>query len=321
MKILDLLRGRRFDFPIVYSDEYWMADLGRHVVPLRKYRLIYERLLAMGVRKENFLEPSLISDEDLLRVHTARYVRKLQTGDMTKSEVLALELPYTPELARLAWLFVGGTALAAERALQDGLAFHVGGGFHHAFADHGEGFSALNDTAVAIEKLRAQGLIKKAMVVDCDVHQGNGTAALFAGRSDVFTFSIHQMDIYPAEKPPGTVDVGLWGGDGDEKYLAALGAHIPRIYEEFQPDLVIYLAGADPLEGDKLGGLLLTKGGLMERDRMVLEGARGKGIPVAILLGGGYGRELRDTIDVHINTIIAAQKAQRLASRLKRDRG
>lgn len=311
MRLLDALLRKRFPFKFIYSDEYWMIDLGRHVFPVRKYRMIYERLLAGGVRQDNFLPSPLAGDEDVLRVHTAKYVRKLQTGDLTKAEIQALELPYSPELTRYAWLHAGGTVLAAERALADGVAVHLGGGFHHAFADHGEGFCALNDTAVAVEKLRAGGLIGKAMIVDGDVHQGNGTAAFFAGRTDVFTFSIHQMDIYPAEKPPSTVDVGLWNGDGDEAYLAAMRAHFPRLYLEFRPDLVIFLAGADPLEGDKLGGLLTTKEGLAERDRIVLEGARRLGIPVAVLLAGGYAVDVDDTVDVHWNTIMAARKAQR----------
>jgi acetoin utilization deacetylase AcuC-like enzyme len=315
MRLIERLLSRRFLFRFIYSDEYWMVDLGPSVVPVRKYRLIYERLVASGAPKEAFIESRPIADEDVLRVHTEKYVRKLKTGDLTKAEIRALELPYTPELARFAWLHVGGTAQTAEAALEDGLAFHIGGGFHHAFADHGEGFCALNDVAIAIEKLRAGGRIARAMVVDLDVHQGNGTAALFAGRPDVFTYSLHQMDIYPAEKPAGTVDVGVWTGDGDARYLEALRADFPRIAAEFKPDLLFYLAGADPLAGDQLGGLAVSLEGLAERDRIVLEGARLKGIPVAVVLAGGYGRDLADTVAVHMNTIEAARKAQRLARR------
>ncbi len=314
MKVLELLIGKRFPFPFVYSDEYWMVDLGKSVVPVRKYRLIYERLLAMGVRKENFLESPLIDDEDILRVHTAKYIHKLKTGDLSKAEVQALELPFSPELGRFAWLHVGGTALACERALTSGLAFHIGGGFHHAFADHGEGFCAVHDVAVALEKLKVEGLVRRAMIVDCDVHQGNGTASIFAGREDVFTFSIHQMDIYPAEKPPSRLDVGLWSGDGDAAYLSAMRTHFPALYESYRPEIVVYLAGADPLAGDKLGGLTMTLEGLAERDRIVIEGARRLDIPVAVVLAGGYGRELDDTVQVHMNTIKAAQKAFRRRS-------
>ena len=259
----------------------------------------------------------MVADEDVLRVHTARNTSaNCNRAICPRAEIMALELPFTPDMARFAWLHVGGTALAAETALTDGLAFHIGGGFHHAFADHGEGFCALNDVAIAVERLRAEGRIGRAMIVDLDVHQGNGTAALFAGRADVFTYSLHQMDIYPAEKPPGTLDVGLWSGDGDDKYLAALRADYPRIADEFKPDLVVYLAGADSLAGDKIGGLACTLDGLAERDRIVLEETRRRGIPMAVVLAGGYGRDLDDTVEAHLNTIRAAQQAQRAARRM-----
>jgi acetoin utilization deacetylase AcuC-like enzyme len=195
--------------------------------------------------------------------------------------------------------------------VKDGLAVHIGGGFHHAFPDHGEGFCILNDVAVALEKQRVEGKIKKAMVVDCDLHQGNGTASIFAKKDYAFTFSIHQMDIYPADKPSSNLDVGLWAGDGDEKYLAALREHFPRLYRKFKPDLVFYLAGADPLESDQLGGLMITKHGLMERDWIIIEGARRLSIPLVVLFAGGYARDVEDSVAVHLNTIKAAQKAQR----------
>jgi acetoin utilization deacetylase AcuC-like enzyme len=315
MGLIDRLLSKRYPFRFVYSAEYWMIDLGRHIFPVRKYRLIYERLLAQGVCKDAFLEPAPAADEDILRVHSPKYVRKLQSGDLSRSEIEALELPYLRELTRFVWLHMGGTILAAETALREGLAFHIGGGFHHAFADHGEGFCALNDTVIAVEKLLAEGRITRPMIIDLDVHQGNGTASLFAGRKDVFTYSLHQMDIYPAEKPPGTLDVGLWNGDGDDKYLAALRADFPRILDEFKPDFVVYLAGADPLAGDKLGGLACSLQGLAERDRLVLEETRGRGIPVAVELSGGYGRDLEDTVQAHMNTIQAARRAQRIARR------
>jgi len=316
MGLIDRLLSKRYPFRFVYSDEYWMVDLGRHVFPVRKYRLIYERLLVQGVSREAFLTPTPAADEDVLRVHAAKYIRKLQTGDLSRSEIESLELPFMPEMTRFAWLHMGGTILTAETALQDGLAFHIGGGFHHAFADHGEGFCVLNDTVIAVEKLRAEGRIARPLIIDLDVHQGNGTASLYAGRKDVFTYSLHQMDIYPAEKPPGTLDVGLWSGDGDEKYLAALRADFPRILDDYKPDFVVYLAGADPLAGDKLGGLTCTLPGLAERDRLVLEETRGRGLPVAVELAGGYGRDLEDTVQAHLNTIQEARRAQRAARRM-----
>lgn len=307
-----VLVGKRFPFQLIYSNEYWMVETGKHVFPLQKYRLVYENLLAMGAKKENFLRPRPAPDEDVLLVHTARYLKRVKTGTLSHAELRTLEIRYSPELVRFALLSVGGTVLAARKALECGLAVHLGGGFHHAFPDHGEGFCLFNDVAVAARKMIEEKLVRKVMVVDCDLHQGNGTAAALAGRKDIFTLSIHQMDIYPTEKPVSTVDVGLWAGDGDAKYLAELGAHIPRIYNEFRPDLVFYLAGADPYEKDQLGGLLLTKAGLKERDKVVIENARRLKIPVAVVLAGGYAAEIKDTVDIHLNTVRIAQRVQRV---------
>ena len=312
LNLFRVLVGKRFPFQFVYSNEYWMVETGKHVFPLQKYRLVYESLLAMGAKKENFLRPRPAPDEDVLLVHTARYLERVKTGTLSHAELRALEIRYSPELVRFALLSVGGTVLAARKAIECGLAVHLGGGFHHAFPDHGEGFCLLNDVAVAARKMIEEKLARKVMVVDCDLHQGNGTAAALAGRKDVFTLSIHQMDIYPTEKSLSTVDVGLWSGDGDAKYLAELGAHIPRIYNEFRPDLVFYLAGADPYEKDQLGGLSLTKAGLKERDKVVIENARRLKIPVAVVLAGGYAAEIKDTVDIHLNTVRIAQRIQRI---------
>jgi acetoin utilization deacetylase AcuC-like enzyme len=315
MGILDVLIGRRFPFKFVYHEEYWMVNTGKHVFPVRKYRMIHERLANMGARKDHFLKPHPAPDEALLLVHTAKYLKKLNTGGLGKDELQALELPYSAELCAFARLSVGGTILAAEQALEDGLCVHLGGGFHHAFADHGEGFCLLNDTAVAVEKLLRDGRIKRAMIVDCDVHQGNGTAAIFEKRADVFTFSVHQMDIYPSEKMTSSLDVGVWSGDGDRAYLDAIREHIPKIFRKYRPDLIFYLAGADPLAGDQLGGLAVSKAGLLSRDRIVLEGALRLKIPTVILLAGGYARDPADTADVHINTIRTAAAMKRRAAR------
>jgi len=311
MGLLDLFFGKRFPFKFIYSEDYWMVDIGKHVFPVKKYRLVYEKLLSLGVKKENFVVPQPASDDALLLVHSPRYLKKLTTGGLSHAEIQTLELPYSPELVKFARLYVGGTIAASEQAVKDGLAVHIGGGFHHAFPDHGEGFCVLNDVAVALEKQRVEGKIKKAMVVDCDLHQGNGTAFIFAKKDYAFTFSIHQMDIYPADKPSSSLDVGLWAGDGDDKYLASLRAHFPRLYGKFKPDLIFYLAGADPLEGDQLGGLMVTKHGLMERDWIIIEGARRLSIPLVVLFAGGYARDVEDSVAVHLNTIKAAQKAQR----------
>lgn len=312
--VLKILTGKRFPFKFVYTNEYWMFNPGRHVFPLKKYRLIYESLLEIGAGPEHFIEPRPASDEELLLVHTPRFLRKIETSSLNRNELEELELRFSPELVRFSRLMVGGTILTLEQALNDGLAVHIGGGFHHAFPDHGEGFCLLNDVAVAVEKTVRSGRVKKVMIVDCDLHQGNGTAAVFSGREDVFTFSIHQMDVYPSTKPAGTLDVGLWSGDGDERYLGELSTHIPRIYDEFRPELVVFLAGADPFEGDQLGGLFLTKAGLKARDKQVLDGARSRGVPVAVLLAGGYAADIGDTVEIHLNTIRAARVVQRLYS-------
>jgi acetoin utilization deacetylase AcuC-like enzyme len=313
--LLDLFKvlvGKRFPFQLIFSNEYWMLETGKHVFPLQKYRLVYENLLAMGAKKENFLRPRPAPDEDVLLVHTPRYLKHAKTGGLSHSELKALEIRYSPELVRFALLSVGGTILAARKALESGLAVHIGGGFHHAFPDHGEGFCLFNDVAVAARRVLADKLAGRVMIVDCDLHQGNGTAAALAGHREIFTFSIHQMDIYPSDKPLSTLDVGLWAGDGDAKYLAQLRAHIPKIYKEFRPDLIIYLAGADPFEKDQLGGLSVTKGGLKERDKIVIESARGLGIAVAVVMAGGYALEIKDTVDIHLNTVRIAQRVQRI---------
>ncbi len=311
MRFIKFWETKKSSLSLVYSDDYWMIDVGQHVFPVKKYRAVYERLLLSGIKKENVHVPEPATDEELLLVHTPRYIKKLKTGSLTPAEIAALELPFSPELVRFAWLAVGGTVLAARLALEQGLAVHIGGGFHHAFPDHGEGFCVLNDVAVAVEKMRQEGRIKKAMIVDCDVHQGNGTAFVFAGKHDTFTFSIHQMDIYPAEKPASSVDVELWSGDGDSEYLAALRNNFPRLFCEFNPDLVFYLAGADPYEKDKLGNLRLTREGLRERDKIVINGARALRIPVAVVLAGGYSFEFEDTVAIHLNTISVALKARK----------
>jgi acetoin utilization deacetylase AcuC-like enzyme len=311
MRILKFLDRWRFPIPFVYSDDYWMLNVGPHVFPIKKYRALYEKLLLLGARKTDFLAPEPASDEDVLLVHSARYVKKLKTASLSSAEIAMIELPFSMELVHFAWLMTGGTIMTARLALERGLAVHLGGGFHHAFHDHGEGFCVLNDVAVAVETLKKNGAAQRIMVVDCDLHQGNGTAHILSGKDYAFTFSIHQMDLYPSLKPPSTVDIGLWAGEGDEGYLAALRSHFPRLYREYRPDLVIYLAGADPYEKDQLGSLRLTKEGLRRRDIIVIGEARRLRLPVAVVLAGGYAVELEDTVDIHLNTIRAAQKVQR----------
>jgi acetoin utilization deacetylase AcuC-like enzyme len=241
-------------------------------------------------------------------VHHREYLRKLQTGKLSYLEVLRLEIPYSPELVRAVWLCTGGSILAGRLALEDGAAVNVGGGFHHAYPDHGEGFCVLNDFAVAIRRLQKEKTIERAMTVDCDVHQGNGTAAIFGGDHTVFTLSIHQENNYPYPKPPSSLDINLRDGVGDEEYLSELAQALGRALAEFSPDLIFYVAGADPYRYDQLGGLKLSLAGLEKRDRLVFEKARAKNIPVAVVLAGGYARQLEDTIQIHANTVRVAQE-------------
>ena len=295
-------------FKIVYHPRYDL-NLGAHVFPSQKFRLIYEMLLRDGIATlEDFLQPNPASDEDILRVHTFEWVQKLKTGTLTASDVMKLEVPYSPELVEAVWLAAGGTILAGQSALRDGFGSNLSGGFHHAYPGHGEGFCAIHDVAVAIRKLQADGAVKKAIVVDADVHHGNGTATIFRNDPTVFTISIHQENNYPGHKPPSSIDLNMGDRADDEEYLGALIPAVQQALEEFQPEILFYVGGADPYCDDQLGGLSLTKEGLKKRDRQVFEEARRRGIPVATVLAGGYARRVEDTVRIHVNTIVAAQE-------------
>jgi acetoin utilization deacetylase AcuC-like enzyme len=293
-------------FKLVYHDHYDL-HLGPHVFPSQKFRLIYETLLREELAsQEDFLRPVPANDEDILRVHTADWVRKLKTGTLTASDVMRLEVPYSPELVEAVWLATGGSILAGQMALRDGFASNLSGGFHHAYPEHGEGFCAIHDVAVAIRNLQADGAIKKAIVVDTDVHHGNGTAAIFRKDPTVFTLSIHQLNNYPGHKPLSNVDLDMDDHVEDEEYLGALIPAVQQALDSFQPEILFYVGGADPYCEDQLGGLSLTKEGLKKRDRNVFEEARRRGISVATTLAGGYARRVEDTVRIHVNTILAA---------------
>jgi acetoin utilization deacetylase AcuC-like enzyme len=283
---------------VFYSPRYEIALPG-HIWPTSKYRLIAERLLDV-----TFMEPTEASWEDLALVHTGEYLRKLRSNTLTSEDIATLELPWQPALADAFRLMVGGTCGAAAAALDEGRAAHLGGGLHHAFANHGEGFCPLNDVAVAIRVVQRNRGIRRAAIVDCDVHHGNGTAFIFERDPDVFTFSIHQQLNYPFFKPRGDLDVGLEDRAGDERYLDALAGALPAVLGS-GPEIIIYLAGADPFEGDRLGGLNLTKAGLAARDRLVIDAARAAGVPLATVLAGGYAANVTDTVDIHTATIQA----------------
>jgi acetoin utilization deacetylase AcuC-like enzyme len=293
---------------LIYSDQYDL-NLGNHVFPSIKYRLIKEALLGQGqAQPEDFVEPPVAADDDVALVHDREYIRKLRTGKLSYLEILRMEIPYSLELVHAVWLCAGGSILAGRLALADGAGVNIGGGFHHAFPDHGEGFCVLHDVAIAIRRLQKDRTIERAMTVDCDVHQGNGTAAIFRGDRSVFTLSIHQANNYPYPKPPSNLDINLDDGADDEEYLSALEEGLDKSLAEFQPDLILYLAGADPYREDQLGGLRLTLEGLEKRDRLVFQKARAKKIPVAVTLAGGYARRVEDTVLIHINTIRVARE-------------
>ena len=293
---------------LVYSDRYDL-NLGSHVFPSTKYRLVKEKVLREHIAEPgDFVEPPAASDDDIALVHHREYLRKLQAGKLSYVEILRLEIPYSPELVRAVWLCTGGSIMAGRLALEDGACVNVGGGFHHAYPDHGEGFCVLNDFAVAIRRLQKDRTIQQAMTVDCDVHQGNGTAAIFGGDHTVFTLSIHQVNNYPYPKPPSSLDINLCDGVGDEEYLRELTQGLDRALAEFKPDLIFYVAGADPYRDDQLGGLKLSLQGLEKRDRLVFEKASERNIPVAVTLAGGYARQLEDTIQIHSNTIRVAKE-------------
>jgi acetoin utilization deacetylase AcuC-like enzyme len=325
-------------FKLIYSDDYYLP-IGTHVFPADKYKRIHDRLLAGGVAEpSDFVNPSPATDQDVLLVHTPQYVHKLKTGTLSAREELEMEVPFSPELVRAFWLAAGGSILAADYALNDGIAISIGGGFHHAFPDHGEGFCMIHDVAIAIRRMQRDDKITRAMTVDCDVHQGNGTAAIFAGvrvpsaplpsvgpstltsrpakfrsahAGDVFTISLHQENNYPLWKPPSSIDVDLPDQVGDDDYLAWLDNALSSGLRQFDPELICYIAGADPYREDQLGGLALSIEGLKRRDELVFRVAKARGIPVMVTFAGGYAQKIDDTVTIHCNTVIAAKEMLR----------
>src|SRR5579862_2444900 len=299
-------------FKLIYHAGYDL-NLGGHVFPSQKYRLVRERLLAEKFAEpDDFIQPEAATDEDLLLVHEPDWIRRLREGTLGAAELAMLEIPYSKKMVEAFLLAAGGSILAARWALRDGAACNIGGGFHHAHPGHGEGFCAIHDVAVAIRCMQKEALVERVMVVDTDVHHGNGTAAIFANDASVFTLSIHQYHNYPRFKPPSDVDIHLEDGVGDDEYCAQLEAACTRAMDEFRPELVMYVAGADPYQHDQLGGLALTIEGLRARDRLVFNLAREHQAPVAITFAGGYAHDVADTVTIHANTIKARCRLARL---------
>jgi acetoin utilization deacetylase AcuC-like enzyme len=293
--------------PLWSSASYTIPLPAGHRFPMEKYTMLRDRVVAERiVPVECIAAPERATVEELVLAHTPDYVRRFTDGRLDAAELRPLGFPWSPALVERSYRSVAGTIAAARAALDAGIAMNLAGGTHHAFADHGEGFCAFNDVAVAVRVLQRERRIARAAVVDLDVHQGNGTHAIFAGDPSVFTFSMHGGRNYPFHKVPGSLDIELADGTGDDEYLDRLADALPRVLAVARPDIVLFLAGADPHEGDRLGRLRLTLGGLARRDAMVLEACREVGLPVAITIAGGYGRRVEDTVDVHVGTVRVA---------------
>ena len=286
----------------VYSDEYHV-NMGEHVFPVEKYRLIYAALIGEGtLTPDDVVEPVPATEDDILLVHDAHYLGHMRRLAAMGWGFLTPDTPISPEILEKSILSAGGTIQTARIALDLGAALHLSGGFHHAFADHGEGFCYIHDVAVAIRRLQVDGIVGRVSVIDCDLHQGNGTAAIFRGDESVFTFSIHEEDNYPFVKPPGDLDIGLPYRCADAQYLESLRLGVEAAIDGHGPELVLYLAGGDPYEDDVLGNLAVTMQGLRRRDQMVIDACAEAGVPLAVVLAGGYARHTQDTVAIHCRT-------------------
>ena len=288
---------------IAFSPIYRYELPPKHRFPMEKYTLIPEQLLYEGtITEAAFFTAAPLAEEAILRTHTAEYWEKLRTNSLSRKEARAIGFPMRPELIARGRVIAQGTLDCARYAFRDGVALNVAGGTHHAFADHGEGFCVFNDIAIAANELLHTGEITSALVVDLDVHQGNGTAKLFEREPRVFTWSVHGARNYPARKERSDLDIGLPDGTGDEVYLQTITDHLPGLLDGLRPDLVFYLSGVDVLATDKLGRLGMSIQGCRERDRYVFEQCHRRGLPVAVSMGGGYSERLATIVEAHANT-------------------
>ena len=296
---------------IYYHDHFVLPLPAGHRFPMPKYALLRQRVKAAGIIAEEDLTPGpAATDEQLTRAHTPEYVDRVQHGRLSDREMRQIGFPWSPGLVERSRRSVGSTIAACRAALRDGLAINLAGGTHHAGPDYGQGFCVFNDSAVAARAMQAEGLTGRIVILDCDVHQGNGTAEIFAGDPTVFTFSIHGAKNFPFRKKPSDLDVALDDDADDPIYLDALEEGVNRALELAEADMAIYLAGADPYAGDRLGRLAITKRGLAQRDRFVLGACQAAGLPVTIAMAGGYGTNIDDTVDIHFQTVrLAAEMA------------
>ena len=289
---------------VFYTDHFVLPLPDGHRFPMQKYSLLREAVQTYAPHSLD--EAPAVQDDELLLAHDAAYVARMSHGTLTANEIRQIGFPWSPQMAERARRSAGATIAAAKASLTDRCAINLAGGTHHAFADHGEGFCCYNDAAVAARVLQRDHRVQRVFICDLDVHQGNGTASIFRGDDSVFTFSMHGARNYPVRKETSDLDVELQDGCDDATYLAALKQHLPKIIKAFQPQAMIYLAGADPYEGDRLGRLKLTKIGLAARDRFVLELARDNAIPITVTMAGGYAHDVADIVDIHFNTVRTA---------------
>jgi acetoin utilization deacetylase AcuC-like enzyme len=295
-----------------YTDQFVLPLPEGHLFPMAKYSLLRQRVAESGlIARDDLLAPHAATDEEILRAHGADYLRRVVEGRLTEAEVRRIGFPWSPGMVERSRRSSGATVEACRAALDEGVAVNLAGGTHHAFRDCGEGYCVFNDSAVAARAMQAEGRARRVVVFDGDVHQGNGTAAIFRDDPTVFTFSIHGAKNFPLRKEASDLDVGLPDGCGDAEYLEALERGLSVALERARADLAIYLAGADPFEDDRLGRLKLTKQGLAERDRLVFSRCRAAGVPVAVTMAGGYARRVEDTADIHFQTVRLAAEVWR----------
>ena len=292
---------------VFITDQFALPLPEGHRFPAAKYSLLRKRVMEAGlVAPDHLSVPHAATDEELMRAHTPEYLRRVVCGELTPQEVRRIGLPWSPQLVERARRSCGATIEAGRAALDDGLAVNLAGGTHHAFADHGEGYCVFNDIAVAARAMQAEHRARRIVVIDCDAHQGNGTAAIFAHDPDVFTFSIHGAKNFPFHKEHSDLDIALQDRADDTVYLDALEKGLRWSLESIEAELAIYVAGADPYLDDTFGRLAMSKRGLAERDRLVLDYCRAAGLPVVVTMAGGYARNVNDTVDIHLQTVLAA---------------
>ena len=297
---------------IFYTDTFAIPLPDNHSFPVSKYALLREKIMAAGVVQPDDLKiPEPAGDDDILRAHDPDYWQRLRNGELTQKEIRRVGLPWSPEIVIRTRHSAGATIEACRAALKDGISVNLGGGTHHASRDRGQGYCWLNDSAIAARAIQAENLARRILIIDCDVHQGNGTAAILKNDPTVFTFSIHGKNNFPLHKESGDLDIALPDGAGDRLYLEALERGLDRAVSAAAAQLVIYLAGADPFQKDRFGRMSLTQEGLERRDRLVFQHCRAAGLPVAVTMAGGYAREVQDTVDIHFQTLLAALEFER----------